>query len=114
MQRFAATNAALAVNADDHYRHHMPTGVVSRRMGFNKSTILDEMWALAEILRPCVYRLWRWFRKSNVRHAEETTWPCNGVHGQYALGFFAKFVALFLFWKTRGGAVPRTRSACAR
>ena len=105
---------ALAVNADDHYRHHMPAGVVSRRMGFNKSTILDEMRALAEILRPCVRRLWRWLRESKVRHADETTWPCNGAHGQYAWGFFAKFVALFLFWKTRGGAVPGTVFAGVR
>ena len=114
MPRFAATNGALAVNADDHYRHHMPVGVISRRMGFNKSTILDEMRALAEILRPCVRRLRRWFRESKVRHADETTWPCNGAHGQYAWGFFAKFVALFLFWKTRGGAVPRAVFAGAR
>ena len=46
MPRFAATNRALAENAHDHYCHHMPVGVVSRRMGFNKSTILDEMRAL--------------------------------------------------------------------
>ena len=77
-------------------------------MGFNKSTILDEMRALAELLRPCVYRLWRWFRESKVRHADETKWPCNGAHGQYAWGFFAKFVALFLFRKTRSGAVPKS------
>ena len=114
MPRFAATNMALAVNADDHYRHHLPVGVVSRRMGFNKSTILDEMRALAEILRPCVRRLWRWLRESKVRHADETTWPCNGAHGQYAWGFFAKFVALFLFWKTRVGAVPGTVLAGVR
>lgn len=107
MPRFAATNRALAVNADDHYRHHMPIGVVSRRMGFNKSTVLDEMRALAGILKPCVYRLWRWLRESNVRHADETKWPCNGAHSQYAWGFFARFVALFLFWRTRGATVPR-------
>ena len=114
MPRFSATNRALAVNADDHYRHHMPVGVISRRMGFNKSTLLDEMRALAEILRPCVRRLWRWFRESKVRHADETTWPCNGAHGQYAWGFFAKFVALFLFWKTRGGVVPQAVLAGVR
>ena len=114
MPRFSATNRALAVNADDHYRHHLPVGVISRRMGFNKSTLLDEMRALAEILRPCVRRLWRWFRESKVRHADETTWPCNGAHGQYAWGFFAKFVALFLFWKTRGGVVPQAVLAGVR
>ena len=114
MPRFAATNRALAENAHDHYCHHMPVGVVSRRMGFNKSTILDEMRALAEILRPCVRRLRRWFRESKVRHADETTWPCNGAHGQYAWGFFARFVALFLFWKTRGGVVPGTVFAGVR
>ena len=114
MPRFAATNRALAENAHDHYCHHMPVGVVSRRMGFNKSTILDEMRALAEILRPCVRRLRRWFRESKVRHADETTWPCNGAHGQYAWGFFAKFVALFLFWKTRGGVVPQAVLAGVR
>ena len=107
MPRFAATNRALAVNADDHYRHHMPIGVVSRRMGFNKSTVLDEMRALAGILKPCVYRLWRWLRESNVRHADETKRPCNGAHSQYARGFFARFVALFLFWRTRGATAPR-------
>ena len=114
MPRFAATNRALAENAHDHYCHHMPVGVVSRRTGFNKSTILDEMRALAEILRPCVRRLRRWFRESKVRHADETTWPCNGAHGQYAWGFFARFVALFLFWKTRGGVVPGTVFAGVR
>ena len=114
MPRFAATNRALAENAHDHYCHHMPVGVVSRRMGFNKSTILDEMRALAEILRPCVRRLRRWFRESKVRHADETTWPCNGAHCQYAWGFFAKFVALFLFWKTRGGVVPQAVLAGVR
>ena len=63
--------------------------------------------ALAAILRPCLHRLPRWFRESEVRHADETTWPCNGVHGQCAWGFFARFVAPFLFRRTRGGAVPR-------
>jgi len=107
MPRFAATNRALALNADDHYRHHMTVGTIARRMGFNKSTILDEMKALAAILRPCVYRLWRWFRESDVRHADETVWPCNGARHQYGWGFFARFVALFLFWRTRGGIVPQ-------
>ncbi len=107
MPRFAATNRALALNADDHYRHHMTVGTVARRMGFNKSTVLDEMKALAAILRPCVYRLWRWLRESDVRHADETVWPCNGARHQYGWGFFARFVALFLFWRTRGGIVPQ-------
>ena len=107
MPRFAATNRTLAVNADDHYRHHMPAGTVARRTGLNKSTVIAGMTALAAILQPCLYRLLRWFRESEVRHADETTWPCNGVHGQYVWGFFARFVALFLFRRTRGGAVPR-------
>ena len=45
--------------------------------------------------------------ESNVRHADETKWPCNGAHSQYVWGFFARFVALFLFWRTRGATVPR-------
>ena len=114
MPRFAATNRALAVNANDHYCNHIPVGVISRRMGFNKSTILDEMRALAGILRPCMSRLWRWFQESKVRHVDETKWPCNGAHGQYAWGFFARFVALFLFWRTRGGVVPRAVFAGVR
>ena len=37
--------------------------------------------------------------------ADETVWPCNGAHGQYAYGFFTEDVALYRFRKTRKGEV---------
>ena len=105
LPRFAATNRAIAQNAADHYLHRMTVGTVSRRTGMNASTILKEDEALADILKPCVHRLRREYLEADTKHADETGWPCNGAHGQYAYGFFAEGVALYRFRKSRKGEV---------
>jgi transposase len=105
MPHFAATNLALARNMCDHYIHHMTVGTVSRRTGMNKSTLLAEEARLASILKPCVPRLRREFLAADVKHADETLWPCNGAHGQYVFGFFTVRVALYRFRMTRKGRV---------
>ena len=105
LPRFAATNRAIAQNAADHYLHRMTVGTVSRRTGMNASTLLKEDALVADILRPCMPRLRREYLGADVKHADETGWPCNGAHGQYAYGFFAEDVALYRFRKTRKGEV---------
>ena len=106
LPRFAATNRAIAQNAADRYLHRMTVGTISRRTGMNASTLLKEDGALADILGPCMPRLRREYLGADVKHADETGWPCNGAHGQYAYGFFAEDVALYRFRKTRAGSVP--------
>ena len=105
LPRFAATNRAIARNAADRYLHRMTVGTVSRRTGMNASTLLKEDALVADILRPCMPRLRREYLGADVKHADETGWPCNGAHGQYAYGFFAEDVALYRFRKTRKGEV---------
>ena len=105
LPRFAATNRAIAQNAADRYLHRMTVGTISRRTGMNASTIIKEDEALADILGPCVHRLRREYLEADTKHADETGWPCNGAHGQYAYGFFAEDVALYRFRKTRKGEV---------
>ena len=61
---------------------------------------------VADILKPCMPRLRRAYLEADVKHADETDWPCNGAHKQYAYGFFTKDVALYRFRKTRAGSVP--------
>ena len=105
LPRFAATNRAIARNAADRYLHRMTVGTISRRTGMNASTLLKEDGALADILGPCAHRLRREYLEADTKHADETGWPCNGAHGQYAYGFFAEDVALYRFRKTRKGEV---------
>ena len=105
MPHFAATNRALARNMADHYLHHMTVGTVSRRTGMNTGTLLNEEALAAEILAPCMPRLRREYLEADTKHADETTWPCNGAHGQYVFGFFTARVALYRFRKTRRGEV---------
>ena len=83
----------------------MTVGTVSRRTGMNAGTLLKEDALVADILRPCMPRLRREYLGADVKHADETGWPCNGAHGQYAYGFFAEDVALYRFRKTRRGEV---------
>ena len=106
LPRFAATNRALAQNMSDRYLHRMTVGTIARRTGMNASTLLKEDALVADILRPCMPRLRRECLGADVKHADETDWPCNGAHKQYAYGFFAKDVALYRFRKTRAGSVP--------
>ena len=106
LPRFAATNRALAQNMSDRYLHRMTVGTIARRTGMNASTLLKEDALVADILRPCMPRLRREYLGADVKHADETDWPCNGAHKQYAYGFFAKDVALYRFRKTRAGSVP--------
>ena len=105
LPRFAATNRAIAQNAADRYLHRMTIGTISRRTGMNASTVIKEEEALADILRPCMPRLRREYLEAGTKHADETGWPCNGAHGQYAYGFFTEDVALYRFRKTRKGEV---------
>ena len=105
LPRFAATNRAIAQNAADRYLHRMTIGTISRRTGMNASTIIKEDEALADILKPCMPRLRREYLEADTKHADETGWPCNGAHGQYAYGFFTEDIALYRFRKTRRGEV---------
>ena len=108
MPHFAATNRAIARNMADHYLHHMTVGTVSRRTGMNTGTLLNEEALVADILGPCMPRLRREYLEADTKHADETTWPCNGAHGQYVFGFFTVRVALYRFRKTRRGEVAAT------
>lgn len=44
------------------------------------------------------------FRKAPVKHADETTWSCDGRSG-YAWGFFTPKTLIYRFRQSRGSAV---------
>ena len=90
----ATTVQCDAQTLADHYLHHMTVGTISRRSGLNRSTIHGKEHDLAEILSPSAGRILDDWRKTPVKAADETTWPCNGVPG-YVYGFFSKDCALY-------------------
>ena len=73
MPHFAATNRAIAQNMADHSLHHMPSGIMSRCMGMNKSTLLNEETLGADILRLCMPRFHRENLVKDTKHTDETT-----------------------------------------
>ena len=105
MPRFMFSNDLLAQALVDHYRDGIPSGVIARRIGVKKSALVNALHAVAKKLGGGADALLADFLAAPVKHADETTWPCDGRRG-YVYGFFTPTVSLFRFRETRGKSVP--------
>ena len=105
MPRFMFSNDLLAQALVDHYRDGIPFGTIARRIGVKKSALVNALHAVAKKLGGGADALLADFLAAPVKHADETTWPCDGRRG-YAWGFFTPTVSLFRFRETRGKSVP--------
>jgi transposase len=105
MPRFMFSNDLLAQVLVDHYVHGIPLGTLARRLGVRKSALRRMAHRVADLLKAGVVPLRDEFLAAPVKHADETTWSCDGRRG-YAWGFFTPTVSLYRFRETRGKAVP--------
>jgi transposase len=81
--RYSAAFAIMV--AIDKYLDHLPLerqcrAMARRALDVDSNTLFDQLWALAEILRPAYNRLAAFQRTRPYLHVDETTWPMlNGT-----------------------------------
>lgn len=106
LPRSICSNLLVAQSAVWHYVDGLTMGHISRQMGISSATLTGRMHALAAIFEPTVKALIDDYRKSPVKHADETGWRCDGANG-YTWGFFTEDISIFCCRHTRSGAVAR-------
>lgn len=96
------TNAVIA-----HYLEGQPIKQVARTFGngVTSGALIRKFHYLAKQWEPTIAKLAEEYRKSPVRHADETGWRTDGKNG-YAWLFCTPDLSLFQFGKTRSGSVP--------
>lgn len=99
-------NQLIATAAAMHYLHGLPLGRVSEQTGIEIGSLVGIFHRLARVLAPVTAQLAEWYRRSPVRHADETGWRTEGQNG-YAWLFATTQLSLFQFQRTRSGQVAR-------
>ena len=105
MPYFTFTNDLISQVLVDHFRAGIPLGTLARRAGVRKAALKKMAHKAAELLEDGVARLVEEFNAAPVKHADETTWSCDGKSG-YAWGFFTPMVSVYRFRGTRASTVP--------
>jgi transposase len=100
------SNSLLVEVAQQHYVLGRTLGQISEKLSVNYSTRGDSLKRVGKLLEPCLEKLKVLYRQSQVRHADETSWRCDGGNG-YSWYFGNKDVSLHLFRQTRSGSVAR-------
>ena len=106
MPYFAFSNDLIAQILVDHFGNGIPLGTLARRSNIKKSALKHMAHRIAKMLEGGLPRLLEEFRAAPVKHADETTWSCDGKNG-YAWGFFTPTVSLYRFRGTRGSIVAK-------
>lgn len=99
-------NRLIAKLAVMHYYHGIPMGRISEMTGINVGSIVDVFHRVFRLLKPMIEALIEEYRRSLVRHADETAWRNDGQSG-YAWLFCTLRLAIFLFKNTRSSSVPK-------
>jgi len=97
-------NQFLSHVAVEHYLHGTPLGRLEQQTGAGYSSLVHAMAFLARRLEPAVEKLVEEYRRSPVKHADETGWRTDGQNG-YAWLFCTERLSLFRFRKTRSAQV---------
>jgi transposase len=100
------SNELLSEVVESHYLQGIPLGRICERLKVNYSTIIKSLHRLAKLFTPCVDELIKEYRKEVVRHADETTWRCDGENG-YCWLFLSERVSLYLYRNTRSARVVK-------
>lgn len=104
MPYFAFSNDLIAQILVDHFGNGIPLGTLARRANVKKAALHNMAHRIAKMLEGGVQALLEGFRSALVKHADETTWSCDGKRG-YAWGFFTPDISLYRFRETRGAVV---------
>jgi transposase len=102
--RVSLSNELVVEIAEQHYVLGRSLGQITERFSLSESTVFESLKRIGEKLKPTLEKLRQIYRKSEVRHADETGWRTNGGSG-YAWYFGSKNVSLYLFRVTRSASV---------
>lgn len=96
-----------------HYLHGEPLGRISERLGLGLGALMEMAHRVARPFHHIIKELSAEYRRSPVRHADETGWRTDGQSG-YAWLFCTEKMSIFLFRRTRSAAVPKEVLGTAR
>jgi transposase len=99
-------NGLLSHVAVQHYLYGVTLGQLERQMGVGYGSLVDALHQLARRLEVVIPKLIRAYRRSPVRHADETGWRTDGGNG-YAWLFCTPSLSLYRFRETRSASVVR-------
>ena len=99
-------NQLTAQLAVMHYVHGIPIGRLAEIIGIHGGSIIEIYHRLFRLFKPVIPVLIEAYRRSSVRHADETSWRNDGQSG-YAWLFCTSTVSIFLFKNTRSSSVPK-------
>jgi len=98
------SNAFLSHVAVQHYVWGVPLGRIEQQTGVGYGALVQGQKHLARRLEPVVEKLIEEYRRSPVKHADETGWRTDGRNG-YAWLFATPTISLFRFRQSRSAAV---------
>lgn len=104
LPRSLYTNAFLSHVAAQHYLWGTPLGRIEQQTGVGVGALIAGQKRLADLLGPAVEKLVEHYRRSPVKHADETGWRTDGRNG-YAWLFATTALSIFRFRQSRSGAV---------
>ena len=99
-------NQLIAQAAALHYLHGVPMGRVGELIGIEPGVLVQVFHRLAGLFAGVPQKLIGQYRRSPVKHADETGWRTNGKNG-YAWLFATDKISIFQFNKTRSGKVAQ-------
>jgi transposase len=104
LPRALFSNQLLAEIVDSHYLQGMPLGRACARWQLNYGSVIKALHRMAALFEPIMKHLKLLYQQSLVRHADETSWRCDGQNG-YAWLFASDSVSLHLYRNTRSAKV---------
>jgi len=99
-------NRLLTHIAIEHYVNGRTLGQIEAETGAGCGSLIDSMHQLAKRFGGIPERIIKGYRRSSVKHADETGWRTDGQNG-YAWLFCANKTSIFRFRRSRSSAVPK-------
>ncbi len=104
LPRALLSNRLLAHVAVQHYVYGVTLGQLENQLRVGDGTLMGALHQLARLLEPACEQLVLDYRKTLVKHADETGWRTDG-HNGYAWLFCTEAISLFRFRQSRSGQI---------
>lgn len=106
IQKAERSGAGLAHVATEHYLHQIPLRQLAERLGISDGSLIEGLHHLAKLFKEVPEKLIAEYRRSLVKHADETTWRNDG-HNGYAWLFATVRLSIFRLCQSRGARVAQ-------
>lgn len=113
LPKFMYGNQLLTHVVVQHYLYGQTLGQIEKQTGIPYSSLLQALHGLARRLEPVIPILLDQYRRSPVKHADETGWRTDGRNG-YAWLFATPQISIFRFRGSRAAAVAKEVFGCHR